>query len=81
MEFSAKNVLLKSRISWGKILIVGNNNKTKVITIEVLTIFVVNLYNFIGVFLIQKRKPSRQNALLLSATWDSAQLCKKLLQV
>ena len=58
MEYSAKNVLLKSRKNWGEIRIVANNNKTKIITIEVLTIFIVNVYNFLGAFLIMKRKPS-----------------------
>ena len=36
-----KSGFLKSRINRGKILIVGNNNKTKEITIKVLTIFIV----------------------------------------
>ena len=36
-----KSGFLKSRINRGKILIVSNNNKTKEITIKVLTIFIV----------------------------------------
>ena len=46
IECSVKNVFLKSRINWGEILRVGNNNQTKAITMKVLTIFIVIVYNF-----------------------------------
>ena len=36
-----KSGFLKPRINRGKILIIGNNNKTKAITIKVLKIFIV----------------------------------------
>ena len=37
---------VKSRINWGEILIVSKNNKTKPLTMKVLTIFLVIVYNF-----------------------------------
>ena len=74
-----KSGLLKSRINRGKILIVGNNNKTKTNNKSVDNIYSNCYVSFLGAFLIQQRKPNWQNESLLYATWDSAQLYKKLL--
>ena len=71
-----KSGLLKSRINRGKILIVGNNNKTKTNNKSVDNIYSNCYVSFLGAFLIQKRKPNWQNESLLYATWDSVQLCK-----
>ena len=46
MQCSAKNVFLKSCVNQGEILIVSNNNKIKAITMKVLTIFIIIVYNF-----------------------------------